>query len=244
MRHNLPPGHNARPRPGPPPAPRSAKREFERARRHTARVRFLKRALPVAGILALLAVVGSFFFSRSELPSVGLDNLRFEQGQLVMDSPRLTGVDADKRPFSVSAEKALQDAEKPSLIRLENIAAKLPVSATGFARISAGNGLYDADEKTLHLGGVIQAETDDGLSLRMRDAQIDIETGRLSSANPIELKTDRLSLAANAISVENNGEMIRFTDGVKMTILPFDGGSYPIVPNAQAVGSISGEKKE
>jgi lipopolysaccharide export system protein LptC len=201
---------------------RRAPSEFDSARRHSARVRFLKRALPLGGLLALFVIFGSYYFLRLGIPEGGFGSVRFEEGRLVMDRPKLSGVDADRRPFSLAADRALQDPAKPARIAMENISASLPISDTGTAEIRADNGLYDADEKTLELGGGISVDTSEGWSVRLKDASIDIDSGKMHTANPVEVDTGRLRLTADSMAVEDKGKTVIFADRVQLTIMPFN----------------------
>jgi len=203
--------------------------EFERARKHSNRVQILKRMLPIVGVLAIVVIIGSLFFSGSNLPSVDIGSLRLEEGKLVMDSPELSGTDSNKRPYSMTATRAVQNTDKPDRIALEDIQAQLPLNDEQTAKITAGTGVYDAGEKTLELGGNIAVDTDDGMKIRMIDAQIDIETGRMQTNSPVEVDTGRANVKSDSLIVEDNGKMIIFENRVRMTILPFndeDGGIH------------------
>ncbi|MGI9400796.1 MAG: LPS export ABC transporter periplasmic protein LptC [Rhizobiaceae bacterium] len=211
--------------------------EFERARKHSNRVQLLKRILPIIGVLAIIVIAGTLFFSGSNLPSVDLGQLRLEDGKLVMDSPELNGTDSNQRPYSMTAARAIQNTAKPDRIALEEIQAKLPLNDEQTARITAGNGVYDAGLKTLELGGNIAVDTDDGMKIRMMDAQIDIETGRMETNNPVEVQTGRANVKSDKLTVEDNGKMIIFENRVRMTILPFndeDGGGLIGIANNPA----------
>lgn len=206
-------------------ANRRVAKEFARAQRHTSRVRVLKRTLPAAGIFAILAIVASLFLSGAELPSVNLGSARIEDGKLVMDAARLTGTDDSNRPYDLKAERAIQDAETPSRIALEGISAKLPMEDTVFAHVTAGNGLYDAEAKTLSLGGVVAVDTDNGMSIRMNDADIDIDSGNLRTTSPVEVDTGRANVKSESLIVENNGKTIIFENRVRMVIQPLGDSS-------------------
>jgi lipopolysaccharide export system protein LptC len=204
------------------PGNRRAPSEFDSARRHSARVRFLKRALPIGGLLALFVIFGSYFFLRPSIPVGDFGSVRIEEGRLVMDNPKLSGVDSNRRPFSLAADRALQDSEKPARIAMEKLSASLPISDTGTAEIHAQEGLYDADEKTLQLGGGISVSTSEGWSVKLTDASIDIDSGKMQTANPVEVDTGRLRLTADSMAVENEGKTVIFAKRVRLTIMPFD----------------------
>lgn len=196
--------------------------EFERARRHTGRVRFLKFALPLGGGLTLAIVAIAYFVSLTVLPDIDLGDTSIEEGKLVMNNPTLAGTDGNGRPYSLSAERATQDADNPARITLVNILAKMPVGDSGVAQISAATGVYDTAGKTLDLGGAISVDMDDGVTIRLQDASIDIAEGRLSTGKPVVVDTGRARVSADSLTVEDRGKKIVFENRVQMTLQPFD----------------------
>jgi lipopolysaccharide export system protein LptC len=196
--------------------------------------------LPFAGILAIVVIIASLFLSGSDLASVELGAIRLEKGKLVMDKPELNGTDSNKRPYHLTAAKAVQDTEKPDRISLEAIKASLPLNDSQTATITAGTGVYDVGEKKLRLGGGIAVDTDDGMKIRMNDAQIDIGTGEMRTENPIEVDTGRASVKAESLMVRDNGKIIIFENRVRMTILPFsdpENGEQPrLAPKPATTG--------
>jgi lipopolysaccharide export system protein LptC len=197
-----------------------SKADFDRAFRHSGRVRVLRRLLPIAGFVAIVAILVSLFISNSQWSGAELGGARIEAGKLVMDSPSLTGTDSNKRPYSLHANRAIQDTDNPERIALEGIEARLPMDDINFATVSAGNGIYDADKRTLLLGGNIVVNTDDGMHIRMQDAHIDIESGAMRTRNPVEVDTGEAHISAHAMTVEDGGKTIIFEDRVRMTVQP------------------------
>jgi lipopolysaccharide export system protein LptC len=193
--------------------------DFDRARRHSRRVAFLKFGLPVFAALAVVGIVGAFFWSAASLPSINLGATKIEDGKLVMDNPQLNGFDQKKRPYSLAARKAIQDATHPTRITLEEITASLPMD-TGVAKVVAGNGFYDADAQTLKLGGSVSLDTEDGMSIRLDDADIDIGAGEMKTVNTVMVDTGRAVVNALGLTVEDKGARIVFESRVRMTIRP------------------------
>jgi len=211
--------------PAPPPngAPNEGIRslaEFERARRHSQRVRFLRKALPFTGIAAVVILAAVLAFTVFSGPSIDLGSARFEDGKLVMRNPELSGTDENRRPYNLRADKAIQDSERPTRIELRGITAKLPMTDTDFAAVQAGNGIYDADAKTLVLGGKVAVDTDTGMAIRMEDADIDIASGQMRTRNEVSVDTGRAKVTADALTVSENGKVIVFENRVRMTIMP------------------------
>lgn len=196
--------------------------EFDRARRHSGMVRFLKLALPLGGALALAIIAIAYYVSLAVLPDLDIDGASIEQGKLVMNNPTLAGTDGNGRPYSLSAERATQDADNPARVSLVSIKAKMPVSDSAFAHITAATGIYDTAGKTLELGGTIAVDMDDGMTIRLEDASIDIEKGSLRTEKPVVVDTGRARVSAESLTLEDRGKKIIFENRVRMTLQPFD----------------------
>lgn len=197
--------------------------EYEEAKRHAKRVRFLKIALPITGVVIISIVLLALLVRQLLLPEFDLDAISMQDGKLVMENPNLNGVDRDKRPFSLSADSAIQDADQPKRVELIEIKAKLPMDDTNFANITAGNGVYDAEEKTLVLTDEVDVITTDGMQIRLKNADVDIAAGVLQTENPISATSDRAEIVSDGLLVTENGKRLIFEGGVRMILRPGEG---------------------
>ncbi len=216
------PAHLARtpaPRPVVDPAQRRAD-EFARADRHSRRVRWLRIGLPAIAAAAIAVLVASLVISASRAPSIDLRSARVVDGKLVMDNPVLNGTDENRRPYRLTAKRAVQDAANPARIELESIDAVLSVSDSAKAKVLAGGGLYDASAKTLSLADLVTVDTEDGMHIRLQDADINIDAGTLITLNPVEVSSGRSVVTAESMRVEDRGKKIVFESRVRMTLYP------------------------
>ena len=201
----------------------SAKREaaeFEKASRHSGRVRLLKILLPTIAVIVVIGFIGAVALRNIGLPSINIGSLNLDDGKLVMEHPKLNGTDRNQRPFSLTAEKAIQDLSKPKSIELDVITAKLPMENGVYADVTADNGVYDSETKTLVMTGDVVLKTDDGMEIHLVDVDVDIGTGSLQTTNPVSLITENATITADSLRVENNGERIIFDKRVRMTLNP------------------------
>lgn len=194
--------------------------EFEKASRHSGRVRRLKIILPVIAAIVVVGFIGAVALRNIGLPSINIGSLNLDDGKLVMEHPRLNGMDSDQRPYSLTAEKAIQDLSKPKSIELDVITAKLPMENDVYADVTADNGVYDSEKKTLVMNGKVTLKTDNGMEINLVDVDVDLGAGSLQTANPISLKTENATITADSLRVENNGERIIFEKRVRMTLYP------------------------
>lgn len=194
--------------------------EFEKASRHSGRVRRLKIILPAIAVVVVVGFIGAVALRNIGLPSINIGSLNLDDGKLVMEHPRLSGMDGDQRPYSLTAEKAIQDLSKPKSIELDVITAKLPMENDVYANITADNGVYNSENKTLVMNGKVTLKTDTGMEINLVDVDVDIGTGSLQTSNPVSLKTENATITADSLRVENNGERIIFEKRVRMTLYP------------------------
>ena len=95
-----------------------------------------------------------------------------------MESPRLSGFRKGTRGYEVTADAALQDVRKPSLIELERMHGHIATDEQGgVARLSAASGLFDTARESLDLKTDIRISTDKGEEARLQSAAVTFKTG-------------------------------------------------------------------
>jgi lipopolysaccharide export system protein LptC len=193
---------------------------FQAARRHSRLVRRLRIALPVSGSLV---IAGFVIVTRLSLPGnivLSAARLSVTSNSIIMENPHMTGFDADKREYSVKADRAIQQLTNPDAVRLEQITATVKVAGQGTATITAGSGDYDNTESTLKLHGGIAVESSEGYALKMSDADIDLRGGTLASVNPVTISYQDSTTTGESISVSGGGQVIVLDGGVRTTLMP------------------------
>jgi lipopolysaccharide export system protein LptC len=180
----------------------------------------LRLGLPAVAGIAILVLIASLVVSATRSPSIDLRSAQIVDGKLIMNNPVLNGTDESNRPYRLTAARAIQDASDPTRIQLESIDAVLPLSDKANAKLLAGGGEYDASAKTLKLADSVSVDTDDGMKLRLVDADIDINAGTLNTLNPVEVDTGQALLTAESMQVEDGGKKIVFESRVRVTIYP------------------------
>ena len=194
--------------------------EFAKAAKHTSRVRQLKILLPVVAVLILAMIGATFVVQQLLTPTINLGNIIYDDGKLVMENPKLKGVDQKQRPYSLSAQKAVQDAADPTKVELVEVNATLPVDSEGSADIFAGNALYDAEAKTLKLRQSVVLSTATGITVAFDQADVDVDKGWMRTNAPISASSPEADLKADNLFVEDGGKRMVFEGNVKMTLRP------------------------
>ena len=218
------PGASAEPKPS-----RSREAEFNSAQNHSRRVRWLKIALP--SIAAAMAI-GFFGYSYTSAPvtvDVDVTSSAISDGKLVMANPKLEGFTKDNLAYSMTASRALQDLGNTGIIELEDMKAKLPVDSGNWAMIDAKGGVYDRNNNTLDITSDMTVKTTDGMVAKLKSAFIDVGKGDLRTGDPVDIVLKGTKIAADSMTVLENGKVLVFEKRVRMQISP---GSFKAAQKA------------
>ncbi len=199
-----------------------SERAFRAARRHSRWVRWMRVGIPIGVVGGLLIITLITYFNPARmLPAlpVNLDKLVVSGTKITMEKPRLTGFTKDQRPYEFTAEAAAQDLKKPDMVELQNINAKVQMEDKGIMRMTAISGVYDTKKESLKLEQQIHLSSDNGYKGRLTEAVVDVRSGDVVSEKPVELEMLQGILNANRMNITNSGDVIRFENGVNMTVM-------------------------
>jgi lipopolysaccharide export system protein LptC len=169
---------------------------YRAAMRHSRRVRFLKRVIPVAASLSVLFILYVMIFDPfRRLPAgLSISSIGLSGTKVVMDLPRLQGYRKDARPYEVTARSATQDIKSPNVVELKDLDANISLGAEGSARLRSPFGVLDSQKETLDLRESVRVTTDNG------------------------------SIEADAMEIVDNGAALIFSGRVRSVLTPRDPG--------------------
>ncbi len=190
----------------------------DRALRHSARVRLLRRAIPLLAGVAFLGIGGLLMqtWFAPGLPNVEIGSIGVSGSKVTMEHPRLSGFRKGEHGYEVTAAAALQDVRKPSLIELKAMKGHLATDESGGrAHLEADGGLFDSTKESLRLDESIRLWTDKGEEIRLKSAAIDFKAGSMSSSDPVTVTVPTGTLTADSLEVVENGKVISFVGRVR-----------------------------
>lgn len=198
----------------PPPPP-----DFTKARRHSARVRWIKRLVPLAIVLAVISIGAVSILSRLklsiELP-FDIGHLSLSGSRLTMDLPKLSGFTDDNRGYRVTARTAVQDLTQPDVIELADIEARLELADKGWASVNAKTGSFDTKKQFITLGDGVDLAMNGGYGGKLADAQVDIKAGTIATAHPVVFTYLDGKLVADRLDVTDRGTRALFQGNVQL----------------------------
>ncbi len=189
---------------------------FARATRHSAQVRFLRRAIPVGVLIAVAGLLAVWLFDpfRQVFPNFSVQGVDLSSSQVVMEMPKLSGFKKDSRPYEVVAKSAIQDVSKPSVINLIEMDAHLVLGDGQAANLKAKKGVYDTQNETLDVKDDVKIKTTSGYDISLENASMKFKSGDISSDRPVSAKMNGGEINADSVEMIDNGKRVTFIGNV------------------------------
>ncbi len=130
---------------------------------------------------------------------------------------QFAGFDNQRQPFSVTAERAVQDRSDANKVHLEHVTAELTRSSGEEIAISSLKALYDADRKAIDLSGEVKLSSADQFVAEMAKASVAIDDKKFFSEVPVTVMHRRGQIEANGMEITEDGKRILFFNRVKAT---------------------------
>jgi lipopolysaccharide export system protein LptC len=192
--------------------------EFAAASRHSRRVRLFKLGLPLAALFAAGFFIAATILADSKLPSPSVESVSMTDGRIVMAKPKMEGFDAERRPYTMTAERAIQLSAASSVVELEKIAADIPFGKAATAKLTADGGVFDNASNKLDLKDNIRLVSSDGMRAVLTKASINLSTNEMTSDAPVDIVTDGSHITADRMRIEKNGKIFVFESRVRLKI--------------------------
>ena len=215
-----------------PPPRQSAVRA---AGRHSARVRFLRRAMIVGSSLGISVVaIVALFDPLHHLPhGVNISGVGIEGSVVTMESPKISGLRTDGGAYAINARQGLQDITKPTIMELRGVDATIGMADKSSARITAESGVYDGKLDTMTLTGHARIKNQaGGYDLSMRSAVMNFKTGVFSSREALTVDISGGSVSANQLDITENGHKISFAEDVSSVFAGRNDDEAARIPDA------------
>jgi lipopolysaccharide export system protein LptC len=198
------------------PGARRRAEEMARWRRRSQKIQFYRRALPWAMLAIVLAVAG-WVGLRAFLTARQAD-LAAATSAIHMTNPKFYGRDDKGRSFQLSAKDAVRDLKDSNLITLTAPGMMLDTGSSQPVKVQGGQGVYRDDTKVLQLSGGVTAQDGRGLHFKSDSATVDTRAGVVHGEKNVTGQGPLGQIAASSYAVEDGGDRILFTGGVRSHI--------------------------
>lgn len=139
---------------------------------------------------------------------------------LTMKNSVFSGVDTQKRPYSVTADSVRVNGENKSDLALAEPKADILLQDGSWVAVTAREGRYDRDTKLLRLQGAVNLFHDGGYEFRSESATVDLTEGDAYGTDPVRGQGSFGHIEAEGFILRNRGAQIQFTGRAKLTLNP------------------------
>jgi len=223
----LPQGdRSGRPRVGVPLARREAPDPARLARRRRA-VQLAKRILPLAAFAALaLIALWPHVAGYEEGVRVAYRKplIDVPAGAASVVEPRFQGTDERGRPYTVSADSALQPAGSET-IELARPRGDVTLEDGAWVLLEARTGLFRRESRILDLDGEVALFHDSGYEVRTEAAEIDLRAGTARGDRPVAAQGPAGTLDAVGFEIIDRGDVIVFGGPARLVLTPAERAS-------------------
>jgi lipopolysaccharide export system protein LptC len=200
-------------------------RVFRAAIRHSRLVRLCRGSIP-AVLLAILGGLAANAYLRSppvRATEANSTNSVMSGPKIKMEAPRVGGFTRDGRPYDFTARDAAQDPATPGVLELQDITAHIGMADRSKVEVRAATGVYDTKTEGMVLKKDVVITTT-AYVVHLEEAKVENKAGRISSDRPVAVTmASGGTVNANGLEVLENGDLIRFTNGVETHLVPQQG---------------------
>jgi lipopolysaccharide export system protein LptC len=171
-----------------------------------------KRLLPLAAV-ALLSAIALWpeFESAADRGRVAFKRVtQVRPDALSVVQPRFQGIDEQNRPYTVTADTAVQTGSE-EIVQLQAPKADLLLTDGGWLYMEAREGRYDRPNNHLDLAGRVTIHHDDGTQFVTDQAAIDVAGGNAEGDVPVAAQGPFGTLTAEGFRLRDRGQVVIFT---------------------------------
>lgn len=180
-----------------------------------------RRARVVAAMRLILPAIAALLLAALALWSrFGLDTTSFRLGMdsldlsnldtLSMNNAHFEGLDDQKRPFSITAEKATQVTQDADMIDLTQLQADMTMKDGAWLSLTSDSGRLQRIKQLLDLLGQVNLFQDQGYELHTRDVHIDLAKNSAEGHNAVQGQGPSGELTAQGVQIYDSGKRIIF----------------------------------
>jgi len=195
---------------------------YARFERRNRIIGFLRLAVPLSGIVLAAGLIGQIVLANMA-KDYGLNAIRIDRGQVVVDTPRYSGVMSNGTSYEIVAKVARARINSTDIINLEDATITIR-EKTGYEMIATAPEaqLRLSDQKVI-VNSMMRTIDSNGVRGQLTNSVINWPTQTLTTTGPVRIEfKDGTILEAQALLYDARTSAWDFS-GVRYTIPPDEG---------------------
>jgi len=192
-------------------------------RRYSSFVKSLRYILPLLALVMTVVVLTWEEAGRRVEPMKKEELLpQSENIQNELLKPVFNSVDDKNQPYTVTADRAVQNRQNADIVELEKPVATLSMNDGAKIDADSVSGLYQQKEQKLNLEGDVHLKHSNGYVLSTQELRVDLVTQKAYSGRDVRVEGPAGTLDATGLEGDASGGTLVFTGPAKI-ILYSDG---------------------
>ena len=190
----------------------------KKSKRHTAIVRKMRLILPILalGVVVILMTWQDRNAPVTAVPREQVSPQTISQNELI--NPKFQSEDTHNQPYTITADKATQNAEDMNTVLLQKPVADMTLKSGGWVSLKADNGSYKQEEGNLNVDGQVEIHHDSGYELHTDKMSIDVKGQVITSNTPVTGHGPSADISATGMNANGANDTIIFTGPAKLTL--------------------------
>jgi lipopolysaccharide export system protein LptC len=180
-------------------------------------IRWMKLALPLAA-LAIAAVAFTWDNRGSMMMREASKEIKGTIGKNELINPRFENTDENNRPYTLTAQRAVQDNKDGKVVILEKPKADMTLDNGHWVAIESTEGAFQQEQRKLLLRGSVRLFHDGGYQLETPELHIDIQKSTAMSDKDVYGQGPEGTLTAKGLEGSNETGLLVFKGPAKLVL--------------------------
>ncbi len=189
-----------------------------KSKRHTAIVRKMRLILPIValGVMVILITWKNENATVAPVPREQVSPQTISQNELI--NPKFQSEDSHAQPYTITADKATQNAEDMNTVLLQKPVADMTLKSGGWVSLKADNGSYKQEEGNLNVNGQVEIHHENGYEIHTDKMNIDVKGQIITSDTPVTGHGPSADISATGLNANGATNTIIFTGPAKLIL--------------------------
>lgn len=146
------------------------------------------------------------------------DSFNTGQEEQIVIEPKFIGLDKNKKPFTIRAEKAKKTKSNENLYELDTPSGEITDSSGNTIFLKSSKGEFDQNNQKIFLFKDVELTREDGLLFKTDRAMIDLNTNDIFGDTEVSGKNKRGKIFSSGFSITEKGNKILFQGKTNLLI--------------------------
>lgn len=146
------------------------------------------------------------------------DNFNTDQEEQIVIEPKFIGLDKNKKPFTIRAEKAKKTKSNENLYRLEMPSGEIKDNSGNTIFLKSLKGEFNQNSQEIFLFKNVELTREDGLLFETEEAMIDLKTNDIFGKKNVSGKNKEGKIFSSGFSITEEGNKILFKGKTNLLI--------------------------